>query len=512
MLAVRERAALNSAHTDDPTGLHMLFRVLLSALTLFGGHVFNRRPDRVLQIFGLLAVLGIVYSALPSLVFRNAETFRMNDAFNITALVLIGIALFSAALTWKDAKSPTPAALSLGSRLAGGVVSLFGFILLAVATLMLVSTIGMQTRMASESLPEPVYAVATLGGHVRYDELKRAPKGPHPLRGRIVMAGKPVASAEVELQLNGAFNTDTLVTNKQGEFEIFLPAGPWTLNQVSVTMWHGAPKGAKLLLYSGHEPVRDSGYYSRVTPEESPVRIDLPMRADIELPTFELRPSIVMTWPVAAETDISKPSEAPMANVATDSIRWSPVPDAAEYEIQVRSVERKQGTMRTQTILMRRQSGADLPLASLPQQSSDSAEPSEYTVLVYAFDANGKVLSRTAEALDDHAFRLAGETRLAEEEIYRSASSAEDSQYLQDMERLSLVHSLLEYQQIDAARAILKGVSDNVPAGHKAAAQGGIEAMTGNCAAAIPLLDRAEKEGGLGCAPEKYRAMCSSTR
>jgi hypothetical protein len=104
----------------------MVFRVLLSALTLFGGHVVNRRPDRILQIFGLLAVLGIVYSALPSLVFRNADTVRMNDAFNITALILLGIAVLSATLTWKDAKSAAPPALSLGSRLAGGVVSLFG--------------------------------------------------------------------------------------------------------------------------------------------------------------------------------------------------------------------------------------------------------------------------------------------------------------------------------------------------------------------------------------------------
>lgn len=36
-----------------------------------------------------------------------------------------------------------------------------------------------------------------------------------------------------------------------------------------------------------------------------------------------------------------------------------------------------------------------------------------------------------------------------------------------------------------------------------------IEALSGNCAAALPFFDKADAEGGAGCAPSKYRLMCT---
>lgn len=492
----------------------MLFRALLSAITLFGGHVLNRRLDRILQIGGLLALLGIVYSVLPSLLLRDSAFYEMTEAFHASALILLGIGLLSAVLTSKDFKSLPPPALSPSSRLAGGVISLFGLILIGLATLVLLSAIGTRTihvnrssEPRSQLSSRPTYAIANLGGRISYDELRHAPVGPHPLRGRIVTAGQPVAAAEVELTLNGTFRSEVLVTNEQGEFEIFLPAGPWSLNNVYVRSWNNVPEGAQMLLFSEHEPLRDSGYYTRRPPDESPVRIDLPMRAGAELPTFELRPSIALQWPPLGSGDPSDSSTAPVANAATDSIRWSPVPGAMEYEIQLQSVERRKATTRVQALLVRRQSDTRLPLATLPQQPRESTEPSEYSVVVYAFDAHGKLLSQSLQGFD-YVFRLDGETQLAKEQLASSISPDDESQYMRNVGRLSLVNSLLEYKQLDAARAILKEVGDAAPPGRKAAMQGAIEALAGNCAAAIPLFDRADKEGGLGCVPSKYRAMC----
>jgi len=498
----------------------MLFRVLLSAVTLFGGHVLNRRPDRILQIFGLLVTVGIGYAMLSSAVFSGSEFDKLTNLFAVALSAVIGIALLSAALTWKDAKSPAAPALSASSRIAGAVVSLLGLFVTGFATMFIYSTIGPRTgnslffESASDSIRSGSAATASLGGEIRYNELKRAPVGPHPLRGRIVMAGKPVGGIDVELTLNGTFRSERLVTNKQGEFEISLPAGPWTLNEVSVVSWHDATEDPpKLLLMSEYEPPRDSGYYMRSHPAESPVRIELPMRADVKLPTFELHPSITVQWPAGLDFDPSKPSAAPIADVAKDAIRWSSVPGAAEYEIQLHSVEREQNSMRTQSLVSRRQSGTELPLAQLTQQPRDSTEPSEYSVRIYAFDGNGKLLSMSHAGIEDHAFRLAGETRLAEDMLHRTDAASDDqAEYLQNAERLSLISGLLEYNQLDAARAILKEVTDDAPPGRKVAMQGAIEAMSGNCAAAIPLLDQAEKEGGLGCAPSKYRSMCPSSR
>lgn len=50
------------------------FRALLSAITLFGGHFLNRRLDRVILFFALLAFLGLFsYLLLPSLLFRRFD-------------------------------------------------------------------------------------------------------------------------------------------------------------------------------------------------------------------------------------------------------------------------------------------------------------------------------------------------------------------------------------------------------------------------------------------------------
>lgn len=486
---------------------------LLSAVTLFGGHVVNRRLDRILLIFALLALLGIVYAVMPSLLFNSPRIHLVSGAISLSALLLIVIAVVSAALTWKDARAPAPPPLSLGSRLAGTVVSLFGLVIMGFATMILLSSLpkSVSSNMAERSSPVvtrsyTIQAFSHLGGNVQWGELRQPPTGPHPLRGRITMAGLPAAFADVEVVLNGAFRSETLTTNAQGVFEILLPAGPWTVNQVSVRHWPDAPENSDLLLFSEYEPLKNTSYYSRT------LHVDLPAPADFKLPSFELRNAIAMQWPAASSGAPSESSEAPVADPSTAAIRWSTVPSAREYEIQLSSVERDPQSMSTSTILLRRQSGTELRLADLPKQPRERPEPTEYSVLVYAFDANGKLLSHSREGFALYAFRLDGETRLAQEPLRSSPSRLDDSEHWRNRERLSLVSSLLEYNQLDAARAILREVTDNAPPGRKAAMQGAIEALTGNCAAAIPLLDQADKDGGLGCAPEKYRAMCASMR
>jgi hypothetical protein len=497
--------------------MHMPLRVLLAALTLFGGHVLNRRLDRIVLVFALLAVLGSMYLVGPSLMFSAGATDLVPTAFHAASLLLIAIAVISAALTWKDARAPALPPLSLTSRLAGGTVSLFGLLMIAFAAMLLLASPGgkhSSRESVRSSAParfgNTMYASTHLGGNIRYEELQPPPAGAHPLRGRIVMAGRPAVAATVELILNEAFRSESLITNAQGEFEIRLPAGPWTLNQVTVTQWPDAPADKELLLFSEYEPLKDSGYYSRVNHDASALRIDLPAAPHSKPPTFELREAIAMQWPTASAGTPSEPSEAPEADPATAIISWERVPGAAEYEIQLQSVKREHRTLSTRTVLLRHQSGTQLRLVDLPKQHQP-ATAREYSVAVYAFDASGKVLSQTRDGFNHYAFVLDGEIQLAEEGVYRS-SPIDGTERLRDVERLSLVSSLLEYKQVDAARAILEEVTDNAPPGRKAAMQGAIEALAGNCDAAIPLLDRADQEGGLGCAPAKYRAMCPGSR
>jgi hypothetical protein len=199
---------------------------------------------------------------------------------------------------------------------------------------------------------------------------------------------------------------------------------------------------------------------------------------------------------------------APPADIATSAITWLPVPTATEYEIQLNSVERDGQSRSFRTILRRRQADVTLRLADLPRQAGVTGDPDEYSVVIYAFDANGRLVTLNGEHIDMFGFSLAGDERLARESYGRSPSASSTSaEYFKNTERLSLIDALLERKQLDSARVILAEITDDAPPGRKAAMQGAIEALAGNCAAALPLFEKAE---GAGCARPKYRSLCET--
>lgn len=353
-----------------------------------------------------------------------------------------------------------------------------------------------------------MHASSHFGGYAKSSKLESPPSGSHPLRGRIIRDGRPVEGAEVEVMLNATFKTDAVTTNEQGEFEVRLPAGKWFLNEVTVTRWQGATDDQKLLLVSEHEPVKSTGYYSRRNhANDTGLEFTLPQSTDARVPTFELRDTIRVNWPVRTP-HFERRAEAPSADIATAAIDWDAVPGAAEYEVQLNSVTRKgDGVTSYESLLLRRQADSRLPLADLPQGPRTSAQPSEYSVTIFAFDTAGKLLSESAD-FGEFMFSLVGDARLTEEASPQSPAPYR-GEYFRNAERLSLVSGLLEYKQLEVARTILKDVTDDAPPGQKAAMQGAIEALAGNCAAALPWFEKADAEGGIGCAPAKYRLICT---
>jgi len=495
-------------------------RALLSALTLFGGHFLNRRLDRVVLIFAILATVGIAgYLVLPTVLLNLGAESAMR-ALQAPMMLIIAMAVASAVLTWKDARVPGDSSVTTGTPIAAVIVSAFGLMLLGVALVSLLAS-----RETTNSRPSPErgrapedvtvthYSFHTsthLGGHPATSELSRPPAGPHALRGRVVLDGQPVEDAEVELILNQVFETDTVFTNDRGEFEVALPAGKWFINRVTVTEWDDAPKGRVLLLFSEFEPPRGSGSYSRYDFEDDTgLKVTLPESKGAGIPAFELRDAINVEWPSRTSVTTNGRSSAPVADAASSVISWTPVASASEYEIQLSSIKREARTTSYKPILRRRQSDARLRLADLPQRPGQSPEPGEYSIAIFAFDSSGTLLTQT-DHRGDLAFRLAGNVRLEEEEYVRTATSSDRAEYFRNLERLSLVSGLLDYKQLDAARAILAEVTEEAPPGRKVALQGAIEALSGNCAAALPLFEKADAEGGAGCAEPKYRRLCGS--
>jgi hypothetical protein len=497
------------------------FRSLLSALTFFGGHVLNRRLDRVVVVFAALAAVGIAsYLVLPTLLLNASGTESLAWVMRVPAMLIVATAIASAVLTWMDARAPIETSLSMGSRVAGGIVSVFGLMVLGVSIFSLLS-VRIPAVSHSSSAHSPareshsvtrysLYTSTHLGGHATTSELKPPPAGRHALRGRIVLDGRPVEDAEVQLLLNRTFETDTRFTDDRGEFDVPLPAGRWFINRVTVTDWDSAPEGRVLLLFSEHEPSKHSGYYSRYDLEnDTGLEVRLPASNGSSIPTFELRDAINVEWPSLPSRTTHEGTAAPIADVATSAISWTSVPSAIEYEIQLSSITREDRMTSYEPILRRRQADTRLRLADLPQRPSDAPEPSEYAVTIYAFDPGGKLLTQSDDRRGELAFSLAGDVRLAQEP-YPSSPPSDRIEYHQNLERLSLVSGLLDYKQLDAARAILNEVTDDAPPGRKVGMQGALEALAGNCAAALPLFDKADAEGGAGCAPPKYRHLCEA--
>lgn len=495
------------------------FRALLSALTFFGGHVLNRRLDRVVVILAALACVGIgSYLILPSLVFHTLGISKMIWVLRAPGMLIIGTALLSAVLTWRDAKqAPIETRPPLAARLASEVLSVFGFLLLGVAITSLLTAQRVDGSLSSSPrdanfAAQMLYTSTHLGGDIDFQALQAPPRGPQELRGRIVMDGQPVDAAELDVILNGTFQTQSLTTDNDGEFDIALPAGQWFINRVTLTRWENAPAGRELLLFSEHEPMQGDDHYMRYAHDnDTGLEVSLPASGNANLPTFELRDALTVQWPPRMPHRSFQQPVAPPADIATSAIAWSSVRTATEYEIQVNSVEREGQSTSYRTILRRRQAGVTLRLADLPRQAGDPGDPSEYSVVIYAFDANGRLVTVSSENIDRYAFSLAGEERLARESYgsFRSASST-SAEYFKNMERLSLIEALLERKQLDSARVILAEITEDAPPGRKAATQGAIEALAGNCAAALPLFEKADKEGGAGCAKPKYRNLCET--
>jgi hypothetical protein len=269
-----------------------------------------------------------------------------------------------------------------------------------------------------------------------------------------------------------------------------------------------------LLLFSGSEPAKGTGYYSRFDLDrvnrETGLVVSLPAASNASIPVFELRDAIDVEWP-ARTPWFTEGQPLPLADVTSSVISWKPVASAAEYEIQVSSMERADQSTSYSPILRRRQADTRLRLADLPGRPAESPTPDEYAIAIYAFDKDGKLLTET-DGHAEFAFALAGDVRFASERYQSSPVSSDRATYFRNMERLSLVEGLLEYRQLDAARVILGEVTGDAPPGRKSAMQGAIEALAGNCAAAVPLFDRADAEGGIGCAAPKYRRLCEVTR
>jgi hypothetical protein len=365
------------------------------------------------------------------------------------------------------------------------------------------------------------------GDVVRVDgslwSLPTPPSGPERLRGRITLDGTGIERVGLSLTLNSEYKVENLETDSRGVFEVPLPAGKWHINEIVVSDWDGRPKDRNLILFSGHEPLKDAGLYSRFNYlMDEGLEVSLPSASNTIPVEIEFRDALPMSWPPrpnSSGNDAGRQS-VPAAEFSTAAIAWQPVKGASEYEIQIGHIE-GEGTMTySSVILTRRLSGVTLPLASLPQRSA-SAMADEYSVQVFAFDAEGRLLTESNMKSDsgisikptDRMFQLTGATRLGREQQYVGFSGPPQvisAEYEINDQRLELASKLLDQKRFDDARRVLDQVTRDAPRGRGSALRGRLAALQGDCLSAIRLFDKADAESEPGCVPIEDRKLCEA--
>jgi hypothetical protein len=353
------------------------------------------------------------------------------------------------------------------------------------------------------------------GGNLGRWDLPAPPRGSHALRGRILLDGRPAEDVRLYLHLNGKFKTDSTFTDEAGVFEIGLPAGVWHVNQVTVDRWDSAPDDRRLTLFSELDSRIGAARYSRHDYRNRIGHsIELPAANDALL-ELELRDAIEAEWPTRMDMfrAVDGKVEVALADLASSVISWEPIEAAAQYEIQInRLVETEEDRISYKPLPIVRQADARLALASLQQRTADPTALERYAIEIYAFDKEGRLLSESHGGPAPLIFGLAGPKQLAEvrseHDGFVDAGEPRSAEYLRNMERLSLASALVDRNDLDAAREVLRGVTDDAPPGRKLALLAGIEALSGNCVKAGPLFEQAEAEGGSGCVRPAHLALC----
>ena len=496
-------------------------RALLSAITLFGGHFLNRRLDRVVLIGTLLAAATVASIGVPvAHSFIGEPNFRFVTWALRLPLILVGaIALLSAGLTFGDAQRAPGGPLTATIRVTRLPLTLFGLLMVA-AVFALVALSRYMYPPMTESPPQPTEFLAPaaagrlhFGGDAVAGFLPAPPSGPERLRGRITLNGVGVAGAGLSLMLNSRYKVQHLDSDSRGVFEVPLPAGEWHVNEIVVSDWDGRPKDRDLILFSSHEPVKDEGQYSRLNvPMADGLEVSLPAASNTIPVEIEFRDALLMNWPPRPNSSGDGPGREslPDAEFSTDAIAWQPVKGATEYEVQIGHAAREGRMTYSSPILTRRLSGLSLPLASLPQRSA-SALVDEYSVHVFAFDAEGHLLTESNLESADRRFKLTGATRLGREREYVGGGGSPEvisAEYESNDLRLDLAAKLLDQRRLDDARRVLEQVTKDAPRGHALVVRGRLAALQGDCVTAIRLFDKAESEGE--CAPLEDRKLCEA--
>ncbi len=485
-----------------------------SALTLVGGHLLNRRWDRAV-FFYLLLFAATWFGAGVALFNPQWGGFSARQLFG-GALVLLW--LIGLLVTVRDIRRPDDTrqpAWSITGGIAALILTVWSTLLLGWGGAVVLGKLDGPWQNGSE---EPAGEATTnyrtfrsdhFSNYIYYGQVDNLtaerpapPEGDGQLVGRIEYEGRPAVGVVLRLILNGGdYRTAPLTTDESGRFTLNLAPGRWRVEALLTEAWPGQPKEKPILLTGDESHFGEgNGFSWRIWRRKARVVGVSAEDPPSEALVLRFRDPITITWPPGKQQTAGEDA----------TLRWHSYPGAQKYQIVLSTVARRGGSTSYSPSTARAVHATELSLDSFHSVPAPG-EQHEYAVQIYAYDREGRPLTRSGRFYSD-TFILEGR-RLVPDALARSPQgafrSAKELEQLRTNEkRLDAVRVLIDEELPQAAEALLQKVDGPAKLGRREALTAYLRARQGRCEEARELAATA-KANGADCTPERYLAACA---
>ena len=512
---------------------------ILNLFTLVGGHLYNKRYDRIVVFTTVLMVAYMASWYVVSLFLDRMfqEGMEQNGFHNINWLYvgqLVGLVLLliiSAVTGYVDgAKTQQPLtgvnkwiSLVAGMALAGFATFLIGTHIFLVSSLSITvpeNVADAEQGKSSTSSTRYRFSSDTffLNGtrFKRYDasfsdqNLPDPPAGTTAITGEFQLDGKPIPHISFDMVLDGQYRAKHIQTNANGRFTIPIKPGTWHIDYLQITAWDNKPRKRKLALISGREGKLKGTQFEEHRflgfNEGLPVQVTAGGEQTPPL-VFPIRDKLKLLQPDVGTTK---------QKASTDNfkIRWQDYPGAKHYLVKLSELSREDNAVTYHPAARKKVTDATkLALADLKTMPHDG-EPLEYQVQVFAFDENNNYLSESNNYFDESTIILTDGKKIIDADATKmfgdtQSFNAEDyEQMRKNNKRLDAVKILIQDKLYPEAQTLLEKVQGKTEPGAKDAITAYLLAEQNQCEQAKNYYEKAKQASPSGCVPDCYMKNC----
>lgn len=495
--------------------------IIFNLVTAVGGHFVNRRWDKAFLLFVVLLLI----LSLPWFYFLAASSGLVNPgSIEFFPYVQLGIilcfSLLSTALFVIDFRAPRETLEGTWTRTMTAAAGVFCLISTFYTGWFVTSYLNSAKQLGSS--PDPVaqreqdaaprkfyfnddffseYVYFSFDAVDVSRSMPAPPPGEAVLYGSFVHNGAPAAGIELDVVVNGEFKADSLVTDADGRFSFSIAPGIWKVNAILVSGWPDKPQG-EFVIVTGREGQAGENHYYKNRYESGDLNIEAKSGTSTAIIAMEINPAITIVDP-------ARGAVKSVDDVNGFTLEWEQNDRAAFYLVTLSKVT-EEGTITSfHPITQLKSDALSMDLSGLTV-FDDPGASNTYSVKVTAFDGEGNFVSESKH-MGRHMFSISGFKIAGDEvltELGDDVSQEKYEEFYQNNRKIAAAETLLEHRLVAEAEKVVALITENSRAGKIEALKGYILALQGDCANATLHFDKAVKEGGVSCLPQKYRQNC----